>query len=522
MNSLSMNSIPSLRNDSPTIYPESADGTLVIMVVRAKHLPNRRKLDKQSPYVTVRLGTTAKKTPAAFRGGQVPEWTHEIRFPLTRDRKPILKLDVLDETKGDPTPIGNAEIDCSVLFTREEENGKYIYDNWFELSQGGKRAGMVYLEMTFYPSAPVLPSKIPIYPHDQVVTQEENYDVHDSYHEQPVYHRPQVPHKEDVFVNSESSTSSKGSSTFSHNTGKHYNESTGTVNSASAVFVNEQQYQENLKGAKKYALKFAKLKSKFNTREPLNTLWGGNESSTLSNHLSSSPSKRVVSPLSEYGSDDNSPYSHHEEDIQFISPPEPPRRDFKIVPPPRSPTPPPKSPSKSPLSESRRSPRRKPPADIPFEVGKLKDSTSIPFSADTIGLEDSEGLPTKVYLLDQPVKSLSYSADNIISPVKLKGDEIDPRYYAPTPSEHFNRNSRLTAGSATKDDLKVDLNTSETGYIGNGKFSPSVFQRIGRNYWSSESELDQQDKPKVPPKIPEGLTEAEYYVLEKEKFLRDL
>ena len=29
-------------------YPVSADGTLVVMVVKAKHLPNRRKLDKQS------------------------------------------------------------------------------------------------------------------------------------------------------------------------------------------------------------------------------------------------------------------------------------------------------------------------------------------------------------------------------------------------------------------------------------------------------------------------------------------
>ena len=53
---------PNISNiaDDP-LGPESADGTLVIIVCRAKHLPNRRKLDKQSPYVTLRIGTTAKK-----------------------------------------------------------------------------------------------------------------------------------------------------------------------------------------------------------------------------------------------------------------------------------------------------------------------------------------------------------------------------------------------------------------------------------------------------------------------------
>ena len=30
------------------------------------------------------------------------------------------------------------------------------------------------------------------------------------------------------------------------------------------------------------------------------------------------------------------------------------------------------------------------------------------------------------------------------------------------------------------------------------------------------------EKPEVPPKIPKGLTETEYYILEKEKYLRDL
>jgi len=118
---------PNISNiaDDP-LGPESADGTLVIIVCRAKHLPNRRKLDKQSPYVTLRIGTTAKKTSSHFRAGQTPEWTHEIRFELTRDRRPIMKLDVLDETKNDPTPIGTVDIDCSTVFANpnNEKDGK--------------------------------------------------------------------------------------------------------------------------------------------------------------------------------------------------------------------------------------------------------------------------------------------------------------------------------------------------------------------------------------------------------------
>ena len=68
----------------------------------------------------------------------------------------------MDETKNDPTPIGNVEIDASIIFTNPEnnENGKYIYDKWYDLTLNGRRAGMIYLEMTFYPTAPVLPPKI--------------------------------------------------------------------------------------------------------------------------------------------------------------------------------------------------------------------------------------------------------------------------------------------------------------------------------------------------------------------------
>lgn len=49
-------------------------GTLVIIVDRAKNLPNRKTIGKQDPYCAARLGKEAKKTETDKRGGQTPRW----------------------------------------------------------------------------------------------------------------------------------------------------------------------------------------------------------------------------------------------------------------------------------------------------------------------------------------------------------------------------------------------------------------------------------------------------------------
>lgn len=49
-------------------------GTLVIIVDRAKNLPNRKSIGKQDPYCAARLGKEAKKTNTDRRGGQTPKW----------------------------------------------------------------------------------------------------------------------------------------------------------------------------------------------------------------------------------------------------------------------------------------------------------------------------------------------------------------------------------------------------------------------------------------------------------------
>lgn len=399
---------------------ETADGTLVVMVCRAKHLPNRRKLDKQLPYVLLRIGTTAKRTPSHFRAGQIPEWTHETRFQLTRDRAPIMRLDVLDETKNDPTPIGHAEIDCSVTFRNPanlSETGKYIHDEWFDLTCNDRPAGKIYLEMTFYPTAPVVPPKLgsPISGFSERLL-------------------PTPP--------------------------------------ATLTLDRAQVMDEVFEKEEKPQTRFGRLKAKFQSKEPLSNLF---------HHKDSVP----------------------EDDYEPLRPLE------LLLPPHAMPSP------KQEIDDYRSSysgrssplkPLRRPPPPI----------ENIPFSADTIGLDDEPVVPKHrspkfTGLLPSPPKH-NHSIN--FSPPK---DDIHPRFYAPSPTEELARSYRLENGNIKPSDVAVDVNTENSGYLGEGKFRgqrmlPSVFQRMYEN----------AEKPAVPPKIPQGLTEVEYYVLEKDKYLKDI
>lgn len=57
-------------------------GTLVVIIDRAKNLPNRKTMGKQNPYCAARLGKEAKKTETDMRGGQTPKWYVNAFLPL--------------------------------------------------------------------------------------------------------------------------------------------------------------------------------------------------------------------------------------------------------------------------------------------------------------------------------------------------------------------------------------------------------------------------------------------------------
>lgn len=59
-------------------------GTLVVIVDRAKNLPNRKAIGKQNPYCAIRLGKEAKKSETDKRGGQTPRWYGAVRQAVTK------------------------------------------------------------------------------------------------------------------------------------------------------------------------------------------------------------------------------------------------------------------------------------------------------------------------------------------------------------------------------------------------------------------------------------------------------
>lgn len=503
--------------------PVTADGTLVIMVCRAKHLPNRRKLDKQSPYVLLRIGLEAQKTPSHFRAGQTPEWTHELRFQLVRDRRPLMRLDVLDETKSEPTPIGGTDLDCADVFGDRANfhDGKYILDGWHDLRCDDRPSGKIYLEMTFYPSAPVVPGKVPS-AHQTIAVGPHQLS--------PAYLLPQrnlaLP------AHTPLGSPSKATSPV-HKPLPRPGEGEPNGPSVSAdsmgVFVSENETKKrNWFRLSDPGLRFQKLKEKLSSREPVSALWASEPKIEKPSALDPEDLGEIL-PIGQI-----SPGAYHSPvqrrslrpEIDFVDfrhnysesidfpPPVPPHSA-----PPSSyglevdcPPVPPKSQTKS----QGKSPTRRPPP------GAFESSTSIPFSAASIGVdEEADDLPTKVYHMGQAVQSLTVSADDN-QKRHINPNEIDPKHYAPTPTEELAQNMRLQYGQPTRDDLAVDLNTESSGYLGDGKwdlekrFLPSVFERINDENGGSEN------KPRVPPKIPRGLSEMEYYVLEKEKFLRDI
>ncbi|CAE7111618.1 unnamed protein product [Rhizoctonia solani] len=146
-------------------------GTLIVVVLRAKNLPNKRHIGKQDPYCRMTFNQETRRTKAVKRGGQHPEWDEEVRFSIYEDAE-----DEPERTPGDKTPppkdrfrnikggksmrvscyaddprepdlIGETQVDLTEALTKGE------VDEWFTLQNKDKYAGEVYLEMTFWSNA---------------------------------------------------------------------------------------------------------------------------------------------------------------------------------------------------------------------------------------------------------------------------------------------------------------------------------------------------------------------------------
>ncbi|KAL2256313.1 hypothetical protein VTK26DRAFT_1858 [Humicola hyalothermophila] len=125
-------------------------GTLVLVVDRAKNLPNRKTIGKQDPYCAARLGKEAKKTTTDIRGGQTPRWDQELRFTVHDSPDYYqLKVSVFNDDKKTEL-IGEVWIDLRDIIVP----GGGQSDKWHHLNCKGKYAGEVRLETTYYDSRP--------------------------------------------------------------------------------------------------------------------------------------------------------------------------------------------------------------------------------------------------------------------------------------------------------------------------------------------------------------------------------
>ncbi|SCV70501.1 BQ2448_1895 [Microbotryum intermedium] len=176
-------------------------GMMVVIVIRAKNLPNRVKIGKQDPYCTLTYGIHKKRTETIERGGQQPTWDAEFRFEILRDSteqmgaisgatvnklggvasaagtvsddgkvlagftntapaagtstlnadtrgRKMLKLACWADDPKDPKLVGEGFLEL------EPTIKKGAFDDWVKLERKGRYAGEVYLELTWYPKDP--------------------------------------------------------------------------------------------------------------------------------------------------------------------------------------------------------------------------------------------------------------------------------------------------------------------------------------------------------------------------------
>ncbi|RMY12829.1 hypothetical protein D0867_07641 [Hortaea werneckii] len=125
-------------------------GTLVLICDRARNLPNRRTMGKQSAYCAARLGKEAKKTETDKRGGQTPKWDQELRYTVHDSPDYYtLKISIFSEDKKTDL-IGEALINLKDVVV--PGGGKS--DLWQGLHCRGKYAGEIRIELTYYDTRP--------------------------------------------------------------------------------------------------------------------------------------------------------------------------------------------------------------------------------------------------------------------------------------------------------------------------------------------------------------------------------
>ncbi|TYJ52127.1 hypothetical protein B9479_007281 [Cryptococcus floricola] len=179
-------------------------GTLVVVVGKARNLPNKSRFGKQDPFCTLAIGEERQKTKPIKRGGQHPEWDEELRFSIFEDVDDVIQRsdsqseDLNGSLNGKPAPLPkDSGVITSAALANKSRKGKkkggksmriQCYaddakepeligdcvvdldealkkgevDEWYEFQYRDKYSGEVYLELTFFSNdAPPVRRNVP-------------------------------------------------------------------------------------------------------------------------------------------------------------------------------------------------------------------------------------------------------------------------------------------------------------------------------------------------------------------------
>lgn len=104
-------------------------GTLVVVVLKARNLPDKHSFYKQDVFAQVTLQGTTKKTQIDVKGGQHPVWDEELRFPVLDQGKKGVVMEVSCWSKEPRSHdlVGKGELDISETLNTGEFDGEHAH-----------------------------------------------------------------------------------------------------------------------------------------------------------------------------------------------------------------------------------------------------------------------------------------------------------------------------------------------------------------------------------------------------------
>ncbi|KAI7871219.1 hypothetical protein BDF14DRAFT_1764471 [Spinellus fusiger] len=123
-------------------------GELVVVALKAEEIVEQQSLGiQQSPFAVFIVNGVAKRTRTADRGGRHPLWDDQVNFQLPEGVH-TMTVQVLHQnpTTHQNELLGESKVSLENVLKKNED------DDYFPLWWQGKKAGDIYLELTFYPT----------------------------------------------------------------------------------------------------------------------------------------------------------------------------------------------------------------------------------------------------------------------------------------------------------------------------------------------------------------------------------